>query len=215
MIFPTIGNCSDYQMITLHQTLSSGRPVEHYQLRIELSPGDPSHCITIGCADGSVGDTILQQWRDGSFWCNTSDTVLCPSNDTNTTFYSKLFNISGETAACDFTTGTESSNSSDHWKCSGNTTSFVCLNNLLTPTSTSQGIFLVRVHVLLFFSSDLPASFVPFPTPLFNNCSGDNNWEETSRCTAAISVKIKTSDLRCSARRSKSPTFLAPHSTTK
>ena len=140
MIFPTIGNCSDYQMITLHQTLSSGRPVEHYQLRIELSPGDPSHCITIDCADGSVGVAILQQWRNGSFWCNTSATVLCPSSDNTRTFYSKCFDMSGEPSLnvpCDLTQSDESNFNTKN--CSGNLASFACPTNFV-PTPTIQGI---------------------------------------------------------------------------
>ena len=67
----------------------------HYQFRIELSPADPCHCLTVDSATGVIGNNIFNQWRDGRFWCGNNITQLCASNSDNVTFYSALISRNG------------------------------------------------------------------------------------------------------------------------
>ena len=67
----------------------------HYQFRIDLSPADHCHCLTVDSATGVIGNIIFNQWRDGSFWCGSNITQLCASSSHNVTFYSALINQNG------------------------------------------------------------------------------------------------------------------------
>ena len=67
----------------------------HYQFRIDLSPVEYCHCLTVDSATGVIGNIIFNQWRDGSFWCGSNITQLCASNTENTTFYSALISQNG------------------------------------------------------------------------------------------------------------------------
>ena len=67
----------------------------HYQFRIDLSPADHCHCLTVDSATGVIGNIIFNQWRDGSFWCGSNITQLCASSSDNTTFYSALISQNG------------------------------------------------------------------------------------------------------------------------
>ena len=67
----------------------------HYQFRIDLSPADHCHCLTVDSATGVIGNIIFNQWRDGSFWCGSNITQLCASSSENTTFYSALISQNG------------------------------------------------------------------------------------------------------------------------
>ena len=67
----------------------------HYQFRIDLSPADHCHCLTVDSATGVIGNIIFNQWRDGSFWCGSNITQLCASNTENTTIYSALISQNG------------------------------------------------------------------------------------------------------------------------
>ena len=66
----------------------------HYQFRIDLSPADHCHCLTVESATGVIGNVIFNQWRDGSFWCGSNITQLCASSSDNNTFYSALIHVS-------------------------------------------------------------------------------------------------------------------------
>ena len=71
----------------------------HYQFRINLSPSaDHCHCLTVDSATGVIGDIILNQWRDGSFWCGSNISQLCASNST---FYSVLISQNGSLLRAD------------------------------------------------------------------------------------------------------------------
>ena len=67
----------------------------HYQFRIDLSPADHCHCLTVDSATGVIGNIIFNQWRDGSFWCGSNITQLCASSRDNGTFYSVLISQNG------------------------------------------------------------------------------------------------------------------------
>ena len=67
----------------------------HYQFRIDLSPADHCHCLTVDSATGVIGNIIFNQWRDGSFWCGSNITQLCASSSNNNTFYSALISQNG------------------------------------------------------------------------------------------------------------------------
>ena len=67
----------------------------HYQFRIDLSPADHCHCLTVDSATGVIGNIIFNQWRDGSFWCGSNITQLCASSRDNVTFYSALISQNG------------------------------------------------------------------------------------------------------------------------
>ena len=67
----------------------------HYQFRIDLSPADHCHCLTVDSATGVIGNIIFNQWRDGSFWCGSNITQLCASSSHNVTFYSALISQNG------------------------------------------------------------------------------------------------------------------------
>ena len=73
----------------------------HYQFRIDLSPADHCHCLTVDSATGVIGDIIFNQWRDGSFWCGSNITQLCASSSDNNTFYSPLIRHNGS-LLCDY-----------------------------------------------------------------------------------------------------------------
>ena len=87
-------NCSAAHNLTVSlSAIFNGTIVDtvanpHYQFRIELSPADPCHCITVDSATGVIGKSIFNQWRDGSFWCDSNITQLCASSSENRTFYS-------------------------------------------------------------------------------------------------------------------------------
>ena len=67
----------------------------HYQFRIDLSPADHCHCLTVDSATGVIGNIIFNLWRDGRFWCGSNITQLCASSSENTTFYSALISQNG------------------------------------------------------------------------------------------------------------------------
>ena len=67
----------------------------HYQFRIDLSPADHCHCLTVDSATGVIGNIIFNHWKNGSFWCGSNITQLCASNSENKTFYSELMRKNG------------------------------------------------------------------------------------------------------------------------
>ena len=77
-----------------------------YQFRIDLSPADHCHCLTVDSATGVIGNVIFNQWRDGSLGCGSNITRLCASNSENTTFYSALMQQNGLLSGCDDSTDT-------------------------------------------------------------------------------------------------------------
>ena len=97
----SVDNCSTAHNLTFSlSTIFNGTILDtvanpHYQLRIDLSPADHCHCLTVDSATGVIGDIILNQWRNGSFWCDSNITQLCASNSGKTTFYSALISQNG------------------------------------------------------------------------------------------------------------------------
>ena len=83
----------------------------HYQFRIDLSPADHCHCLTVDSATGVIGNIIFNQWKGGSFWCGSNITQLCASSSDNKTFYSALISQNGsllslsDALLCDNSTG--------------------------------------------------------------------------------------------------------------
>ena len=97
----SVDNCSAAHNLTVSlSTIFNGTILDtvanpHYQFRIELSPADPCHCLTVDSATGVIGNNIFNQWRDGSFWCDSNITQLCASSSENRTFYSALMSRNG------------------------------------------------------------------------------------------------------------------------
>ena len=100
-MFFSIGNCSAAHNLTFSlSTIFNGTILDtvanpHYQFRIDLSPADHCHCLTVDSATGVIGNIIFNQWRDGSFWCGSNITRLCASSSDNVTFYSALISQNG------------------------------------------------------------------------------------------------------------------------
>ena len=67
----------------------------HYQFRIDLSPADHCHCLTVDSVIGVIGNIIFNQWRNGNLWCSSNITQLCASNSDNIAFYSALISQNG------------------------------------------------------------------------------------------------------------------------
>ena len=95
------GNCSNQRNQTLITVAVSDLQQiinVDYQFRIQLSSGDPCHCVTLESATNDIfGLDITREWRDsGSFWCSSSNSnLLCASKTENKTFYSKRLLPSG------------------------------------------------------------------------------------------------------------------------
>ena len=110
IFFNYIGNCSAAQNLSFSLPTTLGGVAfgsldsRRYQLRIDLSPADHCHCLTVDSATGVIGNIILNQWRDGSFWCGSNITQLCSSSSDNTTFYSALMRQNGSLSECDEST---------------------------------------------------------------------------------------------------------------
>ena len=95
----SVGNCSTVHNLTFslsfNGTILDTVANPHYQFRIDLSPADHCHCLTVDSATGIIGNIIFNQWRDGSFWCGSNITQLCASSSDNVTFYSALISQNG------------------------------------------------------------------------------------------------------------------------
>ena len=97
----SVDNCNTTHNLTFSlSTIFNGTILDtvanpHYQFRIDLSPADHCHCLTVDSATGVIGNIIFNQWRDGSFWCGSNITQLCASNSENITFYSMLISQNG------------------------------------------------------------------------------------------------------------------------
>ena len=84
----SVDNCSTAHNLTFSlSTIFNGTTFDtvanpHYQFRIDLSPADHCHCLTVDSATGVIGNIIFNQWRDGRFWCGSNITRLCASNST-------------------------------------------------------------------------------------------------------------------------------------
>ena len=67
------------------------------QFRIQLSSGDPCHCVTLGSATDIFGLAIKQEWDRDNFWCSNNFVHLKLTAEL--TFYSKrlhaLFSLEG------------------------------------------------------------------------------------------------------------------------
>ena len=102
-----VDNCSAAHNLTVSlSTIFNGTILDtvanpHYQFRIELSPADPCHCLTVDSATGVIGNNIFNQWRDGRFWCGSNITQLCASSSDNVTFYSALISQNGSLLSVD------------------------------------------------------------------------------------------------------------------
>ena len=94
----SVDNCSTAHNLTFSLSAIFNRTIldtvanPHYQFRIDLSPADHCHCLTVESATGVIGNIIFNQWRDGSLWCGSNITQLCASNST---FYSVLISQNG------------------------------------------------------------------------------------------------------------------------
>ena len=97
----SVDNCSTVHNLTFSlSTIFNGTTLDtaanpHYQFRIDLSPADHCHCLTVDSATGVIGNIIFNQWKDGSFWCGSNITQLCASSSDNNTFYSALISQNG------------------------------------------------------------------------------------------------------------------------
>ena len=100
-MFFSLDNCSSANNLTFSlSTIFNGTILDtvanpHYQFRIDLSPADHCHCLTVDSATGVIGNIIFNQWRDGSFWCGSNIKQLCASSSRNVTFYSALISQNG------------------------------------------------------------------------------------------------------------------------
>ena len=101
MLLFSVENCSTTHNLTFSlSTIFNGAILNkvanpHYQFRIDLSPADHCHCLTVDSATGVIGNIIFKQWRDGSFWCGSNITQLCASSSEKTTFYTMLISENG------------------------------------------------------------------------------------------------------------------------
>ena len=81
-MFFSVDNCSSAHNLTIslpaifNKTILDTVANPHYQFRIDLSPADHCHCLTVDSATGVIGNTIFNQWRDGSFWHGVAATSL-------------------------------------------------------------------------------------------------------------------------------------------
>ena len=94
-VYFSLDNCSAAHNLTFSFSAIFNRTIldtVHYQFRIDLSPADHCHCLTVDSATGVIGNIIFNQWRDGSFWCGSNITQLCASNSK---FYSVLISQNG------------------------------------------------------------------------------------------------------------------------
>ena len=108
-----LGNCSASQNLSFSlSTIATlvGEAIgsldsRRYQFRIDMSPADHCHCLTVDSATGVIGNIIFNQWREGSFLCGSNITQLCASNTENSTFYSTLISQNGSLSQeCDEST---------------------------------------------------------------------------------------------------------------
>ena len=83
-MFPCIGNC------TQPTTLSIVTESKLYQMRVELTPGSPCHCVMIEVA---ILTSIINTSR---FTCGVhqpNNSMLCPEINRTRTFVSEVLNV--------------------------------------------------------------------------------------------------------------------------
>ena len=144
--------------------------VEEYQFRVQLSSGEPCHCVTLESATNDFGLAIKSEWDSGNFWCSNNSTFLCASKYENGTFYSKHILPNGKASTMGNACDTEGSDNEDRFNGVK-----VCPES--TPTSIAD-IQITPTSVII------TATPTPTSTPdSLLACPKDGNWEKSLNCT--------------------------------
>ena len=185
------GNCSNQRNQTLITVAVSDLQQiinVDYQFRIQLSSGDPCHCVTLESATNDFGLAIKQEWDNGNFWCSNNSTFLCASINGNGKFYSKRLLPNGTPStnenAC-YTAGSTHGDRSNGVKVCPESTSTSIVDTQTTPisviittTPTSMIITATSTSVII------TATPTPTSTPdLLLACPKDGNWRKSLNCT--------------------------------
>lgn len=138
--------------------------ITDYQFRIQLSSGDPCHCVTLESATNDFGLAIKQEWDNGNFWCSNNSTFLCASKNGIRKFYSKPLLPNGMPSTKDNACNTEEGTDRDQSEGVN-----VC------PESTSIVDIQPTTTTMIITTTPTPDSLLA--------CPKDGNWRKSLNCT--------------------------------